>query len=64
MVHFRHQKNLKYKKAQFLRRLFASMILLLLNNAQLSVKEYNWSVTDVLFDKGLIETKTIEKTIR
>ena len=64
MIHFRHQKNLKYKKAQFLRRLFASMILLLLNNAQLSVKEHNWSVTDVLFDKGLIETKTIEKTIR
>lgn len=41
---------------------FASKISLLLNYVQLSVKEYNENVTDVLFDKGMTDTKTIEKT--
>ena len=44
------RKNLKYKKAQFLRRFFASKIFLLLNDVTVYV------------DKVLIETKPIEKT--
>ena len=58
MIHFGHQKNSKYKKADIF---FSSKIFLLLNDHQLSVKEYNTNVTDVSFVKGLIDTKTIQR---
>lgn len=52
MVHFGHQKNLRYKKANTF---FSSKIFLPLNDHQLSIKEYNENVTDVSFVKGLID---------
>lgn len=58
MVHFGHQKNLRYKKVNTF--FFSSKIFLPLNDHQLSIKEYNENVTDVSFVKGLIDTKTIQ----
>ena len=58
MVHFGHQKNLKYKKAD---NFVSSKIFLLLNDHQPSLKEYyHANVTDISFVKRLTDTKTIQ----